>query len=80
MVEAVLVPGAAISPRPRSQGIGYRARVLRDGAAVGRLLDDPFLIVEGGAVVSADGQNDGASCATWGSKAPTRRADRERSR
>ena len=56
VVEAVLVPGAAISSRPRSQGIGYRARVLRAGGAVGRLLDDPFLIVEGGAVVSADGR------------------------
>ena len=56
VVEAVLVPGAMVTPRPRSQGIGYRARVLRSGAAVGQLLDDPFLIVERGAVVSADGQ------------------------
>ena len=56
-IEAISIPEAPLGPRPRSMGIGYRANVRRDGAVIGRLLDDPFLIVEGGAVTSVDGQN-----------------------
>ena len=49
--------GAAATGRARSPGIGCRADVLREGETVRRLLDDPVLIVERGAVPSADGRD-----------------------
>ena len=59
-VAAVLLSDPAQFTGRWSLGVGYRAPVWRDDAKVGHALDDPYLVVEDGVLVSIDGADERA--------------------